>query len=137
MNIAFIVVGWVLTVFLVMAYLKAARFKLTASIQTLVDAGLAWAAVAGKPLVRTIGSLELLGAIGIVLAPAASEFLGLSWAQPWGVAAAGGLTLVMVVGIIMHIARGEIKYTWKVNLALLLAALVLTVILSLYGGKLF
>lgn len=132
-----LVVAWALTVFLSLAYFKAGKFKFTAPIETLVAAGLAWTAEIPKGLVRTIGFVEILGVVGIILAPLASQFVGLSWAQPWGVAAAFGLVLTMVVAIIMHIARGEFKYTYKINLQLFFAALVLTVLLAQYGAPLF
>jgi hypothetical protein len=132
-----LVVAWALTVFLSLVYLKAGRFKLTAPIDTLVAAGLAWTKEIPKGLVRLIGFLELAGVAGIILAPIASEFLNLAWAQPIGVAAAVGLVLVMVVGIVMHIARGEFKYTYKINLQLLFAAAILSVLLAVYGGSVF
>jgi len=137
MQIAAVVVAWALTAFLALTYFKAGKFKLTAPMSTLAEAGMGWTAKAGEGNVRLIALLELAGAAGIVLAPIASEFLGLSWAQPWGVAAAVGLVLVMVVAIILHAARGETKYTWKINLALLLASIAVAVLLALYGGKLF
>lgn len=137
MQIAAVVVAWALTIYLALAYFKAGSFKLNASLETLNAAGMAWTAKAGAPLVRLIALLELLGAAGIVLAPIASEFLGFAWAQAWGVAAAVGLTLTMLVAIIMHSARGEIKYTWKMNLKLVVASTILAVLLATFGGKLF
>lgn len=136
-QITAVVVAWALTVFLSLVYLKAGRFKLTAPIDTLVAAGLAWTKEIPAGLVRLIGLLELLGVAGIVLAPIASEFLGFAWAQVWGVAAAIGLTLTMIVGIIMHIARGEFKYTYKINLQLVIASAALAAILAVYGSPLF
>ena len=136
MQIAAVVVAWALTAFLALTYFKAGKFKLTAPMATLAEAGMGWTAKAGEGVTRTIAALELAGAAGIILAPLAAEFVGFSWAQPLGVAAAAGLTAVMVVAIIMHIARGEFKYTYKINLALFAAAAVLTVLLSVYGGKL-
>jgi hypothetical protein len=137
MQIAAVIVAWVLTIFLAFTYFKAGSFKLTAPLSKLQEAGMGWTAKVGNGGVRTIALLELLGAAGIVLAPIASEFLGFQWAQPWGVAAALGLVLVMVVAIIMHAARKETKYTWKINLALLVASILLTILLAVYGGSLF
>jgi len=137
MQIAAVVVAWALTAFLVVTYFKAGTFKLTAPMAKLAEAGMGWTTKAGEGTVRTIAVLELAGAAGIVLAPIASEFLGLSWAQPWGVAAALGLVLVMVVAFIMHGARGETKYTWKINTQLLVASAAVAVLLAVYGGKLF
>ncbi|MEN9990181.1 MAG: hypothetical protein RL508_1160 [Actinomycetota bacterium] len=137
MNIVAIVAAWALTVFLSLVFFKAGRFKFTAPIETLAAAGMAWTKQIPAGLVRTIALLEILGVAGIVLAPIASEFLGFGWAQPWGVAAAAGLTLTMIVGAIMHIVRGEFKYTYKINLQVIAAGLVLTVLLALYGGSVF
>lgn len=137
MQIAAVIVAWALTAFLAVTYFKAGSFKLTAPMQTLADAGMGWTAKAGRGTVRTIALLELLGAAGIILAPIASEFLGFGWAQAWGVAAAVGLVLVMVVAMIMHGARGETKYTIKINLMLLGASVIVAVLLALYGGSLF
>jgi hypothetical protein len=137
MNIFAVVVAWALTIFLAGVFLKAGRFKLTAPIDTLVGAGMAWAAQIPAGLVRLIAALELLGAAGIILAPIASEFLGFGWAQPWGVAAAAGLALTMIVGAIMHIVRGELKYTWKINSAIIVASVALTVLLAVAGAPLF
>ena len=137
MQIAAVVVAWVLTVFLAGVYFKAGSFKLTAPMGKLAEAGMAWTTKLGTAGTRTVALLELLGAAGIILAPIASEFLGFGWAQPWGVAAAAGLFLVMVVAIIMHAVRGETKYTIKINAALLVASGVLAVLLAVAGGKLF
>ena len=137
MNIVAIVAAWALTIFLSLVFFKAGSFKLTAPIETLAAAGMAWAKQIPSVLVRTIALLEILGVVGIVLAPIASEFLGFGWAQPWGVAAAAGLTLTMVVAAHMHIVRGEFKYTYKINLQVIAAGLILTVLLALYGSSVF
>jgi len=90
------------------------------------------------PLVRVIAWLELLGAVGVILAPLAAIFLpGFEWALVWGIAAAAGLALTMVVAFIMHVVRGEAKYTWKNNLGLFAAAAVATVLQALVVLPLF
>lgn len=137
MNIFAVVVAWALTVFLTLVYFKAGKFKLTASIETLVGAGMAWVTKVPAGVVRLIALLELAGVAGIILAPIASEFLGFGWAHPWGVAAAAGLTLTMVVGALMHIVRGEFKYTWKINTQVIVAGAVLTALLAVAGQPLF
>jgi hypothetical protein len=137
LNIVAVVVAWLLTAFLSFVYFKAGSFKLTASVETLLGAGFAWVTHLPLGVVRAIAVLELLGVAGIILAPLASEFLGFGWAQPWGVAAAAGLTLTMLVAAIMHIVRGEFKYTYKNNIALLLASTVLTILLASVGAPLF
>ena len=66
--------------------------------------------------------VAILGAIGIVVAPI-GYFLGFDWAIWFAVAAAAGLALTMVGAMWVHAARGEAKYTLKMNLQLLIVAL--------------
>jgi hypothetical protein len=130
MHIVLQIIGWALVVPLVLGLGKAGMFKLTASIEVIVGAGLAWVKEIPVFLVRLIALLELAGVAGIILAPAADQFLGFKWAAIWGVLAAAGLALTMVVAAIMHIVRGEFKYTWKANLSLFAYAAVLTGVLA-------
>ena len=131
MFIALAIVGWVLTAFLTSVYFKAGKFKLTASIETLVGAGMTWVKQIPEFVVRLIALLELIGVAGIILAPAAYQFAGFEWALIWGVLAAAGLALTMVVAFVMHAIRGELKYTWKINVLVILASGALTGILAL------
>ena len=96
-----------------------------------------WVAKVPFGLVRLIAWLEILGAIGVVLAPIGAYVTGLVWAQWVGVAAGAGLALTMVVAFIMHVARGEAKYTWKMNLGLFAAAAIATVLQALVVLPLF
>jgi hypothetical protein len=74
-----------------------------------------WVDRVPMPLVRTIGTLEILGAIGLILAP-------LTGIAPWlAVAAAVGLALIQVGGIAVHLSRGEARLI-GLNIALLAAA---------------
>ena len=129
MFIALAIAAWALTVFLTMVYFKAGKFKLTAPIETLVQAGMTWTKQIPSFVVRLIALLELVGVAGIILAPAAYEFAGFEWALIWGVLAAAGLALTMIVALVMHVVRGEIKYTWKINTYVILASAALTAIL--------
>jgi len=130
------VLAWALTVFVGMVFFKAGSFKLKASIETLVGAGMTWAAQIPKFLVRLIALLEVVGAVGLVVAQAAFEVGvlakvdGFLFAQGWAVAAAIGLALTMGVALVLHIARKEIKYTWKINVGVTLAASALAVVLA-------
>ncbi|MEY4310771.1 MAG: hypothetical protein RLZ71_697 [Actinomycetota bacterium] len=136
MFIALAIAGWALTVFVSRVFFKAGKFKLTASIETLVGAGMTWTKQIPAGLVRLIALLELVGAIGVVVAQAAFEvgvlagIDGFLFAQGWAVAAALGLALTMAVALVMHVARKEIKYTWKINTAVTLAASALAVVLA-------
>ena len=129
MHIVLQIIGWALTVPLVLGLGKAGLWKLTSPIDALVAAGLAWVKEIPTFLVRLIALLEILGVAGIILAPAASQFLGFAWAAIWGVLASAGLALTMLVAAIMHIARGEFKYTWKNNVSLFAFAAALTAVL--------
>ncbi|MFM6980579.1 MAG: DoxX family protein [Micrococcales bacterium] len=132
MNIVLIILAWAATAFLTVVYTKAGSAKLTKPIEGLAAAGLAWVKQVPAFVVRLIGLLELIGVYGLILASVAFEFVpGFEWAQSLAVAAAFGLVLVMLVAIIMHTSRKEIKYTYKINLQLFFAALVAAVALSL------
>jgi len=64
---------------------------------------MAWVDSVPMGLVRTIGVLEVLGAIGLILPP-------LTGIAPWlALASATGFVLVQVSGIILHVSRGEAK----------------------------
>lgn len=131
MNYVLIVAAWAATVFLTMVYFKAGSFKLKGSIDQFVAAGMGWTKQAGLGVVRTVGFLELLGVFGLIAASLAFEFVpGFAWSQLFAVLAAAGLTLVMVVAIVMHVVRGEFKYTYKINLQLFFAALISLVALA-------
>ena len=130
MHIVLQLVGWALVVPLFLGLGKAGLWKLTTPIESLAAAGLAWTKEIPAFLVRLIALLEILGVAGIILAPAADQFLGFKWAAIWGVLAAAGLALTMVVAAVMHIVRGEFKYTWKNNVSLFAFAAVLTVVLA-------
>lgn len=67
--------------------------------------------------VRFIGTMELLGAIGLIL-PALTRIL--PWLTP---AAAAGLSFVQVSAIVFHATRGETGETIIMNLVLLALSL--------------
>jgi hypothetical protein len=96
--------------------------KLTKSVDDLVAAGMSFTKDIPLWTVRLIALLELAGAQGVLTGPAAGYFLGWDWAGTLGLLAAIGLALTMLVGAIMHIVRGEFKYTWKINVAILAVA---------------
>ncbi len=62
---------------------------------------MAWVSALPEPLVRTIGTLEILGAVGLIL-PALTGIL--PWLTPLG---AAGLATVMVLAILFHATRRE------------------------------
>jgi uncharacterized membrane protein YphA (DoxX/SURF4 family) len=117
MNVALWIIGCVLAG----AFLAAGGMKLTQPKEKLVTAGMGWAADFRAGTVKTIGLLEVLAAVGLIL-PAALDIVPLLVPL-----AAVGLMLIMVGAVITHARRHE-PSAILVNLVLLvllaLAALV-------------
>lgn len=118
-------------------FYKAGSFKAKANKETLLGAGMGWVAKVPFGFVKLVAWLEILGAIGVVVAPAGAYITGFEWSKLVGIAAGSGLALTMVVAFIMHVARGEAKYTWKMNLGLFAGAVVATVLQALVVLPLF
>jgi uncharacterized membrane protein YphA (DoxX/SURF4 family) len=111
MNIALWIVAIVLAVgFLLAGIMKAFRPK-----EALADR-MGWVEDFSLPMVKTIGVLEILAAIGLVL-PAALDI-----APVLVPIAALGLVLMMVGAIVVHARRKE-NEALPVNIVLLLLAL--------------
>ncbi len=123
-------VSLVLGALLAFVFFGASKNKLTKSMDDLAAAGLGWVKQISSSLVRLIGLLELLGAIGVVAGPVAGQLFGWAWATALGLAAAAGLALTMIVAAIMHIVRGEFKYTWKMNIGLIVLAVADVIVIS-------
>jgi len=110
---------WIVTGFLTASYLAAGSFKAFRTRASLAET-MPWTRSSSDGMVKFVGAVELLGAIGLVL--------------PWltGIApiltplAASGLVVVQVLAIVVHIRRGEVK-SLPVNVVLLLAALFVAV----------
>lgn len=125
MNYALAILALAVSAYTAFGFFKAGKFKATASRETLLGAGFGWVEKVPFGLVRVIAWLELAGAAGIVLAPLVAYLVpSINKVALLGLLAADGLALTMVVAAIMHIARGEFKYTWKMNLGLFAAAIV-------------
>lgn len=132
MNIVYAIAALALSAYVAFSFYKAGKFKATASKETLLGAGFGWVAKIPFGLVRLIAWVELLGAVGVVLAPLAAYFVpGFAWAQILGILAAAGLALTMVVAHIMHTVRGENKYTWKMTTSLFAFSALAAVLQSL------
>jgi uncharacterized membrane protein YphA (DoxX/SURF4 family) len=112
MNIAV----WVLQILLALAFLAAGIIKITQPRQKLATS-MGWVEDFSDPAVRSIGTLEILGALGL-LVPALT-----------GVAtvlvpiAAVGLALLMIGAAATHRRRGELPMI-GINTVLLLLAVV-------------
>ena len=111
MNIAL----WVLQILLALAFGMAGIMKVTQPIDRL-ESRMGWVKNVGPRGVRLIGSLEILGAIGLIL-PAVTCIL--PWLTP---VAAACLALTMIGAMITHGRRGEYSQI-GINLVLLLLTL--------------
>ncbi len=118
--------------FVAYAFVKAGVDKLRTSDADLLKRGWGWVEKFPKGSTKFIGLAELLGGLGVILAPVAVTVFNFDWALPLGIAAGAGLTLVMVLANLTHIVRKEFKYTYKTGLMLLGATVLATVLLAFY-----
>lgn len=109
---------WVVQIVLALVYGMAGFMKLSQPIDALVASGMSYAGDYPELLTRFIGTMEVLGAIGVIL-PAASRIA--PWLTPL---AALGFSIIQVLAMGLHISRGEFQVL-PVNLVLLALALFL------------
>lgn len=114
------VVLWIVAVLLAVAFAAAGGMKLAKSKEELAASGMGWVEDFGPGMIKAIGALELLGAVGLIL-PAAVGVAPVLVA--W---AASGLAAVMVGAIITHARRRETPMI-AVNLVLLALAVFVAV----------
>jgi hypothetical protein len=112
MEIAYWIVGGLLALF----YLYAGGKKVIQSREQLLPM-MGWVDRMPMPMVRTIGVLEVLGALGLVLPPLTGIAVVLA------LVAAIGLFLIQVGGIVVHLSRGEARVI-GLNIGLLVTAAV-------------
>ncbi len=93
------IVLWVLQVLTALAF-GAHGWLMTAGLQRMT-ARVPWVGALPAPVVRLLGLLEILGAIGVVV-PAATGVL-----PSLTVAAAGGLVAMMLLAMVFHVTRRE------------------------------
>ncbi len=114
------IVLWVVQILLALAFLMAGAMKATQPIVKLA-VRMKWVnAMKPSQLVRLIGILEVLAAIGLIL-PAVTGIL--PWLTP---VAAIGLVLTMIGAMIVHIRLGEGSHIAP-NIVLLLLAVFVVV----------
>lgn len=107
---------WVAQAVLAAVYVMAGFMKLTQPIDALVASGMGYAGDYPEMLTRFIGTMEVLGAIGIIL-PAATRIA--PFLTPL---AALGFSTIQVLAIGLHTMRGEFQVL-PVNLVLLALSL--------------
>ncbi|MFG2454035.1 DoxX family protein [Streptomyces sp. M41(2017)] len=105
---------WIVAGLLALFYVYAGGMKVLRS-QEQLRPMMGWVDRVPMALVRVIGTLEILGAAGLILPP----LTGI--APVLAVAAAVGLVLLQAGGIAVHVSRGEARLI-GLNIALLVAA---------------
>ncbi|WP_040686140.1 DoxX family protein [Nocardia vinacea] len=113
MNIAF----WITAGLLALFYLYAGALKITRNRDRLRPM-MAWVDRIPLPAVRTVGALEVLGALGLILPP-------LTGLAPWlAVAAAIGFVLLQLGAIPVHLSGGDRRVALNMTLLLIAAVTV-------------
>ena len=132
MDIAIIVAALVISGFTSFAFTKAGIDKLRTSDEKLIERGWGWVKSSPKGTVKFIGLAEVLGGLGVIMAPVAVTVFKFNWALPLGIAAGIGLVTIMALANLVHIVRKEFKYTYKPGLMMLAVTVLATVLLSIY-----
>ena len=105
---------WIVAALLAVLYLYSGGLKVVRSPDQLRPM-MGWIDTVPLRLVRTIGVLEVLGALGLVLPPLTHV------APALALAAAVGLVLVQIGAIALHLSRGEARLI-GLNIVLLVLA---------------
>ncbi len=92
---------WIVAGLLALAFLGAGTMKATRSKEQLAASGMAWTEDFSAPMVKAIGTLEILGALGLIL-PAVTGVLPVLVPL-----AALGLAVTMIGAVIVHLRRRE------------------------------
>ncbi|MFE5239876.1 MULTISPECIES: DoxX family protein [unclassified Streptomyces] len=106
---------WIVAGLLALFYVYSGGMKAVRS-QEQLRPMMGWVDQTPMALVRVIGVLEILGALGLVLPPLTGVAVGLA------VAAAVGLVLVQIGGMALHLSRGEVRVIGLNVVLLVLAA---------------
>jgi hypothetical protein len=104
---------WLLAGLLALFYLYSGTIKVVQSKDQLRPM-MAWVDSVPTALLRTIGLLEVLGALGLIVPPLTGIAVGLA------IAAAAGLALIQVGGLTLHLSRREPGATRRALIGVLL-----------------
>jgi hypothetical protein len=107
---------WIVAALLGVFYLYAGGMKVVRSKEQLAPM-MGWVEATPLWLVRCIGTVEILGAIGLILPPLTGV------APVLALVAAIGLAVLQVLAAGVHLSRGEVKET-GLNVALIAMAVV-------------
>ena len=119
---------WILAAVLAAFFLASGTKKLVQSRQQLVASGYAWTEDFTMPAIKTIGALETLAAIGLIL-PAILDIAPILVPL-----AATGLVLVMLGATLVHLRRKEFQI---IGLTLALTLLPLALAVTRFGPNSF
>lgn len=117
------IVLWVVQILLALAFVMAGFMKATQPVEKL-QARMNWTKHVSPGLVRLVGILEILGALGLIL-PVATKIL--PWLTP---VAALGLVLTMIGAIITHV---RLKETSQVVTPFVLLLLSLFIVIGYFA----
>lgn len=106
------VILWIINIVLAVSFVGSGLMKIGRAKENLVDAGLEWADNYSENTVKSIGAVEFLGALGLVLPKA------LDIAPALTPVAAVCLFLVMVGAVTTHVRREELTTRGRPALAL-------------------
>ncbi|MEI5528151.1 DoxX family protein [Streptomyces brasiliscabiei] len=109
---------WIIASLLAAAFLAAGLMKTVQSKEKLAASGMTWVDAFSPGMVKTIGALEALGGIGLIL-PAVLDI-----ATVFVPLAATGLAVTMLGAVVFHVRRDETKESAPALVLLLLAAVV-------------
>jgi len=116
MNIAL----WIVAGLLALTFLAAGAMKLSQPKEKLVASGMGWTEDFGAGAIKAIGTIEILGAIGLILPP-------LVHIAPWlAPLAASGLAVTMAGAAVTHFRRKEPQMV-GINVVLLILALLVAI----------
>lgn len=116
---------WIVTIFLAAAFLLAGTMKIITPKQQLYDRGMKYVEDFSANTTKTIGGLEVLAGLGLIL-PALFDIATILVPL-----AAAGLVATMVGAAFVHIRRGEIT---GIAAPLILGALALFVAITRFGS---
>lgn len=119
---------WIIAAVLAVAFAGAGLLKVSQDKDTFVASGQAWAEDLPSGLVTTIGGLEVLAALGLVLPPLVGT------AEVLTPLAASGLVLLMLGAVVTHGRRREFP---NVAVNLVLAGLAVFLAVERFGPHAF
>jgi uncharacterized membrane protein YphA (DoxX/SURF4 family) len=119
---------WIIAGLLAIAFAGAGLMKLTQDKAKLVDSGQGWAENQPANMVKAIGALEVLAAIGLVIPPLVNT------TEVLVPLAATGLVLLMIGAIVTHARRREVP---NIAVNVVLAGLALFLAVQRFGPHAF